>query len=243
MSMQIKIVNIQTIAQDIQNHEADFGFKDPQGVVLILGSTVVPELLQRYAGFSFLYNEESMSDFAYFKQMYDDYVANNYEEILNYYQAYMVPHNTLEEYTRTEKTKYKNTRDFDHGDTVTTSFTNYTTKVTTGEYGESGAADTPYKTDYSSTTYDQTSNPKLKDRTEELGTKTTELDGSIKNAHSGTDTITDTRLDTDNVITVTGTNSAASDLIKAELELYRDYPSPEEFLIDRFGRRYLFLEV
>lgn len=237
MSMQIKIVNIQTIAQDIQNHEADFGFKDPQGVVLILGSTVVPELLQRYAGFSFLYNEESMSDFAYFKQMYDDYVANNYEEILNYYQAYMVPHNTLEEYTRTEKTKYKNTREFEHGETVTTTPTNYTTTVTTGTNGS------PYKTDYSSTTYNDTSTPKLKDRTEESGTKTTELSGSISNAHSGTDTITDTRLDTDNEITVTGTNSAASDLIKAELELYRDYPSPEEFLIDRFGRRYLFLEV
>ena len=243
MSMQIKIVNIQTIAQDIQNHEADFGFKDPQGVVLILGSTVVPELLQRYAGFSFLYNEESMSDFAYFKQMYDDYVANNYEEILNYYLAYMVPHNTLEEYTRTEKTKYKNTRDFAHGETVTTTPTNYKTTVTTGKYGESGAADTYYTTKYSSTTYDNTSTPKLKDQTEELGTKTTVLDGKLENKHSGTDTITDTRLDTDNVITVTGTNSAASDLIKAELELYRDYPSPEEFLIDRFGRRYLFLEV
>ena len=243
MSMQIKIVNIQTIAQDIQNHEADFGFKDKQGVVLILGSTVVPELLQRYAGFSFLYNEESMSDFAYFKQMYDDYVANNYEEILNYYLAYMVPHNTLDEYTRTEKTKYKNTREFEHGEKVTTTPTNYKTTVTTGKYGEDGAADTPYKTDYSSTTYDQTSNPKLKDRTEELGTKTTVLDGSISNAHSGTDTITDTRLDTDNEITVVGNNSSPSDLIKAELELYRDYPSPEEFLIDRFGRRYLFLEV
>lgn len=237
MSMQIKIVNIQTIAQDIQNHEADFGFKDPDGVVLILGSTVVPELLQRYAGFSFLYNEESMSDFAYFKQMYDDYVANNYEEILNYYKAYMVPHNTLDEYTRTEKTKYKNTRDFKHGDTVTTTPTNYTTTVTTGINGN------PYTTDYSSTTYDNTSNPKLKDRTEESGTKTTELSGTLENKHSGTDTITDTRLDTDNEITVVGNNSSPSDLIKAELELYRDYPSPEEFLIDRFGRRYLFLEV
>lgn len=237
MSMQIKIVNIQTIAQDIQNHEADFGFKDKQGVVLILGSTVVPELLQRYAGFSFLYNEESMSDFAYFKRMYDDYVANNYEEILNYYLAYMVPHNTLEEYTRTEKTKYKNTRKFDHGDTVTTTPTNYKTTVTTGTNGN------PYTTEYKSTTYDNTSTPKLKDKTEESGTKTTELNGKLENKHSGTDTITDTRLDTDNVITVTGNNSSPSDLIKAELELYRDYPSPEEFLIDRFGRRYLFLEV
>lgn len=239
MSMQIKIVNIQTIAQDIQNHEADFGFKDkyPDGKVLISGSTVVPELLQRYAGFSFLYNEESMSDFAYFKRMYDDYVANNYEEILNYYLAYMVPHNTLEEYTRTEKTNYKNTRTVGHGEKVTTSFTDYTAKVTTGTDGN------PYTTEYKSTTYDNTTTPKLKDKTEESGTKTTVLDGSISNAHSGTDTITDTRLDTDNVITVTGTNSAASDLIKAELELYRDYPSPEEFLIDRFGRRYLFLEV
>ena len=242
MSMQIKIVNIQTIAQDIQNHEADFGFKDPDGVVLILGSTVVPELLQRYAGFSFLYNEESMSDFAYFKQMYDDYVANNYEEILNYYKAYMVPHNTLEEYTRTEKTKYKNTRDFKHGEIVTTTPTRYTTTVTTGKYGEDGEGDTYYTTKYSSTTYDNTT-PKLKDQTEELGTKTTVLDGSLENAHSGTDTITDTRLDTDNEITVVGNNSSPSDLIKAELELYRDFPSPEEFLIDRFGRRYLFLEV
>lgn len=237
MSMQIKIVNIQTIAQDIQNHEADFGFKDKQGVVLILGSTVVPELLQRYAGFSFLYNEESMSDFAYFKQMYDDYVANNYEEILNYYLAYMVPHNTLDEYTRTEKTKYKNTREFVHGETVTTTPTNYKTTVTTGTNGN------PYTTEYKSTTYDNTSTPKLKDKTEESGTKTTELSGSISNAHSGTDTITDTRLNTDNEITVVGNNSSPSDLIKAELELYRDYPSPEEFLIDRFGRRYLFLEV
>lgn len=237
MSMQIKIVNIQTIAQDIQNHEADFGFKDPQGVVLILGSTVVPELLQRYAGFSFLYNEESMSDFAYFKRMYDDYVANNYEEILNYYKAYMVPHNTLDEYTRTEKTKYKNTRKFDHGDTVTTTPTNYKTTVTTGTNGN------PYTTEYKSTTYDNTTTPKLKDKTEESGTKTTELSGKLENKHSGTDTITDTRLDTDNEITVVGNNSSPSDLIKAELELYRDYPSPEEFLIDRFGRRYLFLEV
>lgn len=237
MSMQIKIVNIQTIAQDIQNHEADFGFSDPDGVVLILGSTVVPELLQRYAGFSFLYNEESMSDFAYFKQMYDDYVANNYEEILNYYKAYMVPHNTLDEYTRTEKTKYKNTRTVGHGETVTTTPTNYKTTVTTGTNGN------PYTTEYKSTTYDNTSTPKLKDKTEESGTKTTELSGSISNAHTGTDTITDTRLDTDNEITVVGNNSSPSDLIKAELELYRDFPSPEEFLIDRFGRRYLFLEV
>lgn len=237
MSMQIKIVNIQTIAQDIQNHEADFGFKDPDGVVLILGSTVVPELLQRYAGFSFLYNEESMSDFAYFKQMYDDYVANNYEEILNYYKAYMVPHNTLDEYTRTEKTKYKNTREFEHGETITTEPDDYTTEVTAGTNGS------PYTTDYLSTTYDNTSNPKLKDRTEESGTKKTVLSGTITNTHSGTDTITDTRLDTDNEITVVGNNSSPSDLIKAELELYRDYPSPEEFLIDRFGRRYLFLEV
>lgn len=237
MSMQIKIVNIQTIAQDIQNHEADFGFTDPEGVVLILGSTVVPELLQRYAGFSFLYNEESMSDFAYFLQLYRDYLANNYEEILNYYKAYMVPHNTLDEYTRTEKTKYKNERTFVHGETVTTTPTNYTTTVTTGTNGN------PYKTEYSSTTYDNTANPKLKDRTEESGTKTTVLSGSIANAHSGTDTITDKRLDTDNEITVVGNNSSPSDLIKAELELYTDYPSPEEFLIDRFGRRYLFLEV
>lgn len=237
MSMQIKIVNIQTIAQDIQNHEADFGFTDPHGVVLILGSTVVPELLQRYAGFSFLYNEESMSDFAYFKQMYDDYVANNYEEILNYYKAYMVPHNTLDEYTRTEKTKYKNTRDFVHGETITTEPDDYTTEVTAGTNGS------PYKTDYLSTTYDNTSTPKLKDRTEESGTKKTVLSGTITNTHSGTDTITDTRLDTDNEITVVGNNSSPSDLIKAELELYRDYPSPEEFLIERFGSRYLFLEV
>ena len=113
--------------------------------------------------------------------------------------------------------------------TTTTTATDYTTET---EY-DSDVTD-------STTTFD---NPVYRNATKNAhgGKDTTTLNGEIENAESGTDTITDTRLKADNVVSESGRNGTSlTDEVVKEVN-FRLSKDLSDSIIEGFIKKYLFI--
>ena len=229
--MKAKPVQIQTIAESLIQSDNYFDIRDSENNIIFEGSDFVRELLQLYYDWYFEFIEVGAftEPIQWVKEIWNSYKNKNLDNWRKAAATYNLEYNPLDTYSREIETSYKNTRTFQHGKTTTTTATDYTTE-----------------TEYNSDVSDQTTtfnNPLYRNATKNThgGKDTTTLNGEIENAESGTDTITDTRLKSDNVVSENGRNgNSLTDEVTKEVN-FRLSKDLSDSIIEGFVKKYLFL--
>ena len=225
-----RIISLTTIIPEMLENSENYGCT-VDDIPIIVGGRFIDELIQKYGTFSFLrmYEDENVTDYKYFENMYKVFRNSSQEQWFRYYKAILEIYDPSLDFERYETTAYKNTHDIKYNSTFTTT-PNTTQEIEHGKYTTDSV--TTFESD---TLY-------VHDKDSNGGTDTITNSGSNTTEHTGTDTVTDTRLEDDNYTSVSGRNSGSAKLISDELDL-RARDDTETFVLKQFATQYLFLEV
>lgn len=225
-----RIISLTTIIPEMLENSENFGCS-VDDIPIVVGVNFIEELIQKYGTFSFLrmYEDENVTDYEYFENIYKVFRSSSQEQWFRYYKAILETYDPSLDFERLESTAYKNTHTIGYNSTFTTT-PSLTQTISHGKYTTGSV--TTFESDALYT----------HDKAADGGQDTISNSGQTDSTHSGTDTVTDTRLEDDNHTSVSGRNSGGAKLINDELDL-RARDDTETFVLKQFVTQYLFLEV
>jgi hypothetical protein len=198
-------------------------------VTIVSDTTVRAYLNEHYYEWSaFVTGDTDTQIYTSFKNKFEEYITEMSAMCERIYAALMQEYDPTGDYSRHETIAYKNTHEVEYGKIATNTANNYTSET---EYNSTVGDDIK--------TYDVV-NVADAQSTSKTGTDTTTISGSMETELSGTDTITDTRLATDNVHDVVGNNNSPQQSILDEINL-RIHNDMTDIVMQGFSDRYLFL--
>lgn len=230
MSM-TKPVMIQQIADSLMQNESFFNITVNDNEIFS-GNDLITELLGSYHSWYFLFVKVGSftEPLQWFKQLWLSYKNKNIDNWARAAEAYALEYNPLQNYSREIQTGYKNTKTLQHGKISTSTTTNMTSET---EYDSDTTDDT--------TTFETPVSYRDAMKSTHGGKDTTTVNGTIEVADTGTDTITDTRLKTDNTVTENGRSGLSMpDEVRKEIELRLADDLSDE-IINGFINKHLFL--
>lgn len=220
---------IEKIAQELMS-EAGYFAVQYDGVTYITGLDFINNFLQRYHLFTLYWWNTSLEAVDAFKDLWIMFLATSEDEIKHIIQTITAEYDVTEDYFRTISTASKNTHMTTYGKTETETPNNYTTTTTYGG-----------RRSDSVTTFDSTAyRPEAEGGNS--GSDTVTTTGSISKTTGGSDTITDTRLAADNVVTESGRNATPTETVDKEIAMRIKYDLCN-IITQRFASLCVFLEA